>query len=163
MKYISIILAVTIISLVVPSSLQAKLPAKCIKRLISKSEYKLQDILSTAKEGGQIENAYKNLKNSVGDFIEYSNSNWTKECLSAAPQNLQMYQQFIQTKAQPVLSVAISRKNHLCSMAAENLINSSMLKIEEKLKTDSAISLEIFAAFKEAGIQAPAPVRRIIK
>ena len=32
----------------------------------------------------------------------------------------------------------------------------------DTLKTNSAISLEIFVALKEAGIQAPAPVRRII-
>ncbi len=31
------------------------------------------------------------------------------------------------------------------------------------LKTNSAISLEIYFALKEADIQAPAPVRRIIK
>lgn len=33
----------------------------------------------------------------------------------------------------------------------------------DTLKTDSAIALEIFTALKERGIQAPAPVRRIIK
>ena len=32
----------------------------------------------------------------------------------------------------------------------------------DTLKTDSAIALEIFAKLKEAGIQAPAPVRRIV-
>ena len=32
----------------------------------------------------------------------------------------------------------------------------------DTLKTDSTIALEIFAKLKEAGIQAPAPVRRIV-
>jgi tetrahydromethanopterin S-methyltransferase subunit B len=125
---------------ITPATLQAKLPAKCINRLISKSEYKLQDIISTAQKGGRIENAYNNLRRSVTDFMQYTNSNWTKECLNAAPDNLKKYQQFMQSKAQSVLSLAMSRKNQLCSKAAEDLINTSMLKIQEKLKTDSATS-----------------------
>ena len=33
----------------------------------------------------------------------------------------------------------------------------------DTLKTDSAIALKIFTKLKEEGIQAPAPVRRIVK
>lgn len=134
------IVAITAISLLAPISLQAKLPAKCIDRLISKSEYKLQDILSTTRSGGRVENVYNNLKNSVMDFMEYSNSNWTRECLTAAPENVKKYQSFVQTKVRPVLSVAMNKKNELCSKATEDLINTSMIKIEDKLKTGSAIS-----------------------
>ncbi len=121
-----------------PQTMEAKLPAKCIDRLISKSESQLQSIVTSAQEGGKIENAYLHLKNDVIGFMEYKNGNWTKECLNASPDNLPKYQQFLQTKAQPVLVMAMARKNELCSAAAEDMINTSMLEIQEKLKTDGA-------------------------
>ncbi len=127
-----------LIAFILPLSVEAKLPAKCINRLLSKSESQLQNIVSSAQEGGRIDNAYLHLKNSVMEFMEYKNGNWTRDCLMAAPENLTKYKQFLQTKAQPVLSMAMTRKNELCSAAAEDLINSSMMKIEEHLKTDSA-------------------------
>ncbi len=129
---------VIVVALILPSSIEAKLPAKCIDRLLSKSENQLKSIVSSAREGGNIDNAYLHLKNDVMEFIKYKDGSWTRDCLSASPDNLTKYRQFLQTKAQPVLAMAMSRKNELCSAAAENLINQSMLEIEEKFKTDSA-------------------------
>ncbi len=137
-KLFFMVISTLLVSLVIPQVLEAKLPAKCIDRLISKSEYKLKDIVSSTQKGGRIDSAYNQLKKNVIDFMEYKNGKWTQECLSAAPENITKYQNFLQTKAQPVLTMAFSRKNELCSAAAENLINKSMIEIQDKLKTDSA-------------------------
>jgi tetrahydromethanopterin S-methyltransferase subunit B len=124
--------------LILPNAAEAKLPAKCINRLISKSENQLQNIISSAQSRGSIENVYMHLKNDVTEFLNYKNGSWTRDCLQAAPENIDIYKRFLQTKAQPVLVMAMTRKNELCSAAAEDLINTSMIKIQEKLKTDSA-------------------------
>jgi len=139
MKKIALLTAgAGLIAFILPLSVEAKLPAKCIDRLLTKSEGQLQNIVSSAQEGGQIDNVYLHLKNSVIEFMDYKNGNWTRDCLNAAPENINKYKQFLQTKAQPVLTMAMARKNELCSVAAEELINTSMLSIQEHLKTDSA-------------------------
>jgi hypothetical protein len=137
----SLLLAVSVAvaALSVPSCVEAKLPAKCINRLISKSENQLNNIVSSAQENGRIENVYNHLKNSVVEFMQYKNGSWTRDCLSASPDNVAKYKHFLQTKAQPVLVMAMGRKNELCSAAAEDLINKSMIDIQEKLKTGNAL------------------------
>ena len=66
----------------------------------------------------------------------------------------------------PVIFKAPEPKTYFYGYDLEGNLSFALLfwtTFSDTLKTNSAISLQIYAALKEAGIQAPAPVRRIIK
>ena len=121
----------------------AKLPAKCIDRLINKSENMLEKVTDAIKHDDRLPaNDYMQLSKYWGEFNTYVKSKWTQDCYAAATENKDKYYKFYNDNARPIMHKALARQSELCSRVTESIINSGMKEINIEISRNSTSGAE---------------------
>lgn len=121
----------------------AKLPAKCIDRLISKSEGMLVKVEDAINRNDRLPaNDHQQILKYWGEFNTYVKSSWTQDCYAAAPENKNKYYKFYNDTARPIMFKAIARQNELCSSVTNKVVEAGMKAINDEIARNSTSGAE---------------------